>query len=74
MKRSRTPDILADAAYLILTRDKDFTGNFLIDDTFLADNGVSDFDRYRLDPAQSLQLDFFVPKDSVPPAGLDAAN
>ena len=74
MKRSRTPDIVADAAYLILTRDKTFTGNFLIDDTFLADNGVSDFDRYRFDPARPLQPDFFVPKDSVPPAPLDAAR
>jgi citronellol/citronellal dehydrogenase len=74
MKRSRTPEILADAAYLVLTRDRGFTGNFLIDDTFLADNGVTDFDRYRFDPAQPLQPDFFVPSDSVPPARLDAAT
>jgi citronellol/citronellal dehydrogenase len=74
MKRSRTPEIVADAAHLVLTRDKTFTGNFLIDDTFLADNGVTDFDRYRFDPAYDLQPDFFVPKDTVPPAGLDSAN
>ena len=67
MRRSRTPEILADAAYLVLTRDKGFTGNFLIDDTFLADNGVTDFDRYRVDPSRPLQPDFFVPKDSKPP-------
>jgi citronellol/citronellal dehydrogenase len=74
MKRSRTPEILADAAWLVLTRDKSFTGHFLIDDTFLAENGVTDFDRYRFDPSRDLQPDFFVPKDSVPPAGLDAAK
>jgi citronellol/citronellal dehydrogenase len=74
MRRSRTPEIVADAAWLVLTRDKTFTGNFLIDDTFLADNGVTDFDRYRFDPGQPLQPDFFVPKDSLPPAELDSAN
>ena len=37
MRRSRTPDILADAAYLIFTKPaKSFTGQFLINDTFLA--------------------------------------
>jgi citronellol/citronellal dehydrogenase len=35
---------------------------------------VTDFDRYRFDPAQPLQPDFFVPSDSVPPARLDAAT
>jgi len=66
MLRCRTPDILADAAYLIFNkRAKDFTGNFLIDDTFLAANGVSDFDQYRVDPTKPLMPDFFVP-DSMP--------
>jgi citronellol/citronellal dehydrogenase len=74
MKRSRTPDIVADAAYLVLIRDTGFTGHFLIDDTFLADNGVTDFDRYRFDPAQPLQADFFVPGDSMPPASLESAK
>jgi citronellol/citronellal dehydrogenase len=62
MKHCRTPDILADAAYLIFNKTaKDFTGNFLIDDTFLAENGVTDFDRYRVDPTKDLMPDFFVP-------------
>ena len=74
MRRSRTPEIVADAAYLVVTRDKGFTGNFLIDDTFLADNGVTDFDRYRVDQSRDLQPDFFVPKDCLPPAGLGSAN
>ncbi len=36
MRRSRTPAILADAAYRIFAKDKSFTGNFLIDDNFLS--------------------------------------
>ena len=67
MKHCRTTDILSDAAYLIFNKPaRDFTGNFLIDDTFLAGNGVTDFDRYRVDPTKALMPDFFVP-DSVPP-------
>ena len=42
-------------------------GNFLIDDTFLAGEGVTDFDQYRADPGQPLQSDFFVPDDMPPP-------
>jgi citronellol/citronellal dehydrogenase len=42
----------------------------LIDDTFLAGEGVTDFEKYRVDPAQPLAPDFFVPDDSVPPAGV----
>ena len=47
VKVSRTPEIMADAAYVILTKDsKEFTGNFCIDDNLLADNGVKDFSKY----------------------------
>ena len=71
MRASRTPDILADAARLIFLKDaKTFSGNFVIDDTFLFDNGVRDFDRYRVDPSVDLATDFFVPDDSVPPVSL----
>ena len=71
MRASRTPDILADAARLIFLQDaKTFSGNFLIDDTFLFENGVRDFDRYRVDPSVDLAPDFFVPEDSRPPLGL----
>lgn len=67
MKHCRTPEILSDAAYLIFNKPaKSFTGRFLIDDTFLAENGVTDFDQYRVDPTKDLMPDFFVP-DSVPP-------
>jgi citronellol/citronellal dehydrogenase len=71
MHRSRTPEILADAAYAVFNKPaKDFTGRFLIDDTFLAGEGVTDFDRYRVDPTQALQQDFFVPDEIRPPAGV----
>jgi len=70
MRRSRTPDILADAAYAIFNKPKTFTGNFLVDDTFLAGEGVTDFDTYRADPTQPLQIDFFVPDDMPPPKGV----
>jgi citronellol/citronellal dehydrogenase len=69
MRMSRTPEILADAAYAIFNKPKTFTGNFLIDDTFLAGEGVTDFDQYRADPTQRLQIDFFVPDDIPAPPG-----
>jgi len=71
MRASRTPEILADAAYKIFLKPgRDFSGNFLIDDSFLAEEGVTDFDRYRVDPKQALRVDFFVPEDSLAPASL----
>jgi citronellol/citronellal dehydrogenase len=74
MRRSRTPAILADAAHAIFEKpSKSFTGNFLIDDTFLAAEGVADFERYRVDPSVPLQGDFFVPADIPPPAGVSIA-
>src|SRR5262245_11837845 len=76
MRRSRKPEILAEAACRIFEKPKSFTGNFLIDDTFLASEGVTDFDQYRVDPSQPLQIDFFVPDSSQPPSGvsLDAKS
>lgn len=67
---SRKPEILADAAYQIFNKPKTFTGNFLIDDTFLAGEGVTDFDPYRVNPSQPLQVDFFVPDTMPPPEGV----
>jgi citronellol/citronellal dehydrogenase len=75
MRASRTPAILADAAHAIFLKDaKTFTGNFLIDDTFLFSNGVRDFDRYRVDLGVDLEPDFFVPDDSAPPVNLTKAR
>jgi len=71
MRMSRTPEILADAACRIFQKPISFSGNFLIDDTFLASEGVTDFDKYRADPTQPLQVDFFVPDSMPPPAGVN---
>lgn len=70
MNMSRTPDILAEAAWRIFQKPKTFTGNFIIDDTFLASEGITDFDQYRVNPGQPLQVDFFVPDNIPPPPGV----
>jgi citronellol/citronellal dehydrogenase len=77
MRRCRTPEIMGDAAYAIFNKpSREFTGNFLIDDSFLYAEGERDFDQYRVDPTQALMPDFFVPAESKPPpgAGLEAAR
>ena len=60
--RCRTPEILADAAYLILTSDaRSTTGNFFIDDTLLREHGVTDFEKYSVTPGTTDFIpDFFV--------------
>jgi citronellol/citronellal dehydrogenase len=71
MKQCRTPEIMADAAHAIFVKPaREFTGNFLIDDSLLYDEGVRDFDQYRVDPTARLMPDFFVPEDNVPPPGV----
>ena len=68
MNISRSPEIMADAAYIILTKDsKKFTCNFCIDHNLLADNGVTDFSQYADVPFSELAPDFFVPDDIEPP-------
>jgi citronellol/citronellal dehydrogenase len=57
----RKPEIVADAAHLILTRDsKTTTGNFFIDDEVLAAAGVTDLDRYAVEPGTELLTDLFL--------------
>tara|TARA_Y100001934_G_scaffold71806_1_gene89375 strand:- start:1895 stop:2767 length:873 start_codon:yes stop_codon:yes gene_type:complete len=59
----RKPEILADAAYLILSKkSRDYTGNFCIDDVLLSQNGVTDFNKYRIDMNEPLWKDFFIPE------------
>ncbi|AYV46410.1 short chain dehydrogenase [Caulobacter flavus] len=71
LRHCRTPEIMADAAHAIFEKpSREFTGQFLIDDTFLYGEGVREFDKYRVDPAATLMPDFFVPEDSVPPPGV----
>ena len=71
MKACRTVEIMADAAHAIFSKPaRDFTGNFLIDDSFLYAEGERDFEKYRVDPATPLMRDFFVPESSLPPPGV----
>ena len=71
MAMSRTPEIMAEAAYRIFHKPaREFTGRFLIDDSFLADEGVTDFEKYRVDPSQELAPTFFVPEQPPPPPGV----
>ncbi|MEV6136457.1 NAD(P)-dependent oxidoreductase [Nocardia sp. NPDC051990] len=59
---SRTPDIYADAAYLVLTSpSKETTGNFFLDDEVLAAHGSTDLDKYRVVPGDGeLTTDLFL--------------
>ncbi|KQO67366.1 MULTISPECIES: NAD(P)-dependent oxidoreductase [unclassified Methylobacterium] len=70
MQASRTPEILADAAHALFRLPaRAVTGRFLIDDSFLAEQGVTDFSKYRVTPGIPLAPDFFVPDASTPPPG-----
>jgi citronellol/citronellal dehydrogenase len=63
VQRTRKPEIMADAAHAILTRDaRACTGNFFIDDEVLRDAGVTDFSVYRQEGVSedALMPDFFV--------------
>jgi citronellol/citronellal dehydrogenase len=60
MRASRTPAIMADAAWAILTKGLDFTGQFVIDEAMLRSEGVTDFTPYAVDPKVEPLPDFFV--------------
>lgn len=64
MKKSRTGDIMADAAYeIVTTKSKTCTGNFFLDEHVLRAVGVTDFAKYKYDsttPESKLWPDFFV--------------
>lgn len=68
MRRSRRPEIMADAAYAIFRRDaRSYTGNFVLDDDVLRGEGVTEFDAYRYDANSELEIDIFVaPDDGLP--------
>ena len=71
VQASRTPQMLADAAYMVFNKpSRSFSGNFLIDDNFMAGEGVTDFTPYRVDPSVPLMPDFFVPEEIKPPEGV----
>jgi citronellol/citronellal dehydrogenase len=61
IRGSRTPEIVADAAYVILTRpSRECTGNYFIDEDVLRSAGVTDFAKYQSVPGADLIPDFFV--------------
>jgi citronellol/citronellal dehydrogenase len=61
IRASRKPDIMGDAAHVILTRSsRECTGNFFVDDEVLRSAGVSDLEKYNVVPGAKLQPDFFV--------------
>lgn len=61
---SRLPEIMADAAHAVLSRDpKNCSGNFFIDEEVLREEGVSDFSAYQHPDATQLAGDFFVPDE-----------
>lgn len=61
VRRCRQPEIVADAAYAILTRpSRECTGQYFLDEDVLRDSGVGDLSCYAVDPTAELLPDFFV--------------
>ncbi|XP_075416439.1 hydroxysteroid dehydrogenase-like protein 2 isoform X1 [Tenrec ecaudatus] len=60
----RKVDIIADAAYSIFRKPKNFTGNFVIDENILKEEGIKNFDVYAIKPGHPLLPDFFL--DDLP--------
>jgi citronellol/citronellal dehydrogenase len=71
VRKARTPDIMADAAHAILTRDsRTCTGNFYTDEDVLREEGITDFAGYRQAAREEdLDLDFFLPDAPLPARG-----
>ena len=61
LRGCRKPEIMADAAHVILTKpSRELTGQFLMDDEVLKSAGVTDLDQYAVSPGADLLADFFV--------------
>ncbi len=61
IRQSRKPQIMADAAYAILTKNsRECTANFFIDDEVLTAEGVTDLKQYSVDPSAEPFIDFFL--------------
>ena len=61
MQRSRTPEIVADAAFYILQKPSfETTGNFFIDEDVLHNEGITDLGKYAINPDQKLMNDLFL--------------
>jgi len=64
VRHARKPDIMADAAHVILTKpSREFTGRFLIDEDLLRAEGMTDFSSYLMVPGVEPRLDFFLPEE-----------
>ncbi len=64
LEQCRRPEIVADAAHAIVTRDsRECTGNFFIDEEVLVAEGVTDFERYAVEPGRQLRTDLFLEPD-----------
>ncbi|KAM9083731.1 hydroxysteroid dehydrogenase-like protein 2 isoform 2-T2 [Megaptera novaeangliae] len=61
----RKVDIIADAAYCIFKKPKSFTGNFIIDENILKEEGIKNFDVYAITPGHPLLPDFFLDEQPV---------
>jgi len=72
-KQCRKPEIMSDAAYVMLCKNpKDYTGIFAVDEDVLREDGVTDFDVYAVEPGHPLMPDFFL--DSFDEYALNMAN
>jgi citronellol/citronellal dehydrogenase len=71
MQRSRKPEVMADAAHVILCRSaREHTGQFFIDDAVLYEAGVRDFEPYSVEPGGVLFADLFVDSSMPAPPGV----
>jgi citronellol/citronellal dehydrogenase len=72
LRKCRKPEIMADAAHLIMNRPaRSCTGNFFIDDTLLYEAGVRDFTPYKVDPGAGWRVGMFLADgDTAPPGAL----
>jgi citronellol/citronellal dehydrogenase len=71
MRRSRKPEIVADAAHVILSRPaRECSGRFFIDDSVLYEAGVRDFNAYSVEPGAALLADLFIARGSAAPPGV----
>jgi citronellol/citronellal dehydrogenase len=61
MRKARTPDIMGDAAYTILSKNsRTCTGNYFVDEDLLRSEGITDFGQYAQVPEDELMQDFFL--------------
>jgi citronellol/citronellal dehydrogenase len=61
MKMSRKPEIIADAAFYVLSKPSEgCTGNTFIDEDVLIAEGITDFEPYAITPGGKLYLDLFL--------------